>query len=74
MKNINGRIKVRSQFKNLRKFGWKPIGWIKKFRKRIYINYEQKNTHLEAHFGKLTQDTEKKLVTCNGWIALATEI
>ena len=39
----------------------KTSQWIKKFSKRIYINYEQKNKHLETHFGKLTQDNEKKL-------------
>jgi|688.fasta_scaffold329298_1 hypothetical protein len=61
IKNKNGRIKVRSQLLNLRKFGWKLADWIKKFSKIIYINYEQKNKHLETHFGKLTQDNEKKL-------------
>ena len=61
MKNINGRFKVRSQLLKLRKFGGKLADWIKKFSKIIYINYEQKNKHLETHFGKLTQDNEKKL-------------
>ena len=51
IKNKNVRIKVRSQLLNIRKFGWKLANWIKKFSKIIYINYEQKNKHLETHFG-----------------------